>query len=379
MSRIELRELRKEFGDLVAVEDVSVTVQDGELLCLLGPSGCGKSTTLRMIGGLEGPSDGDVYIGERQVTDSPAYDRNTSIVFQGWELFPHKTVLENVAFGLKMDGVGKDERRERAREMLARVHMDGYQDQNPAELSGGQKQRVALARSLAVDPDVILLDEPLSNLDKRLREEMEIELKEIHEELKKTFIHVTHNQDEAFTLADRIGIMNDGELVQVGPPTEVYQHPKNEFIEGFLGDTNFVGGRVEETDGDEVLVETESDVTVRVPVEDDVQEGDSLTVSLRPEILRIHPTDGDDSVSGQTGRSVAVADGEGSNAVVGQIERVLYRGSNARYFVDVGGTSVFVERSVADEVGLEQGDEVRLDWTADDVLAFHDDGARVST
>ncbi|RKS78331.1 ABC transporter family protein [Haloarcula quadrata] len=187
MSEIELQNLSKSFGELDAVTDVSLSVRDGELLCLLGPSGCGKSTTMRMISGLETPSSGTVYIGDADVTDEPAYDRDTSMVFQNWALFPYKTVLENVAFGLKMRGMGKQQRRDRASEMLDRVHMDGYESHSPTDLSGGQKQRVALARSLAVDPDVLLLDEPLSNLDKRLREEMEIELKDIHEEFQKTF------------------------------------------------------------------------------------------------------------------------------------------------------------------------------------------------
>ncbi|MFB6183599.1 MAG: ABC transporter ATP-binding protein [Haloarculaceae archaeon] len=375
MSRIELRELRKEFGDLVAVEDVSVTVEDGELLCLLGPSGCGKSTTLRMIGGLETPTGGSVYLGDEDVTDSPAYDRNTSIVFQDWELFPHKSVLENVAFGLKMDGEDKSSRHERAREMLARVHMDGYEDHSPSELSGGQKQRVALARSLAVDPEVILLDEPLSNLDKRLREEMEIELTEIHEEFEKTFIHVTHNQDEAFTLADRIGIMNDGRLVQVGEPSEVYQNPKNRFIEEFLGDTNFVTGTVEATDGG-ALVATDAGVEVRLEAAANVSEGDRLTVSLRPEVLTI-PSSG--ASQDESRQAVTVTDGNGPNSVAGTVDSVLYRGSNVRYFVDVGGTSIFVERSVTDQRGLDAGDDVRLAWDSEDVLAFHRDGARVRT
>ena len=373
MSEIELQNLSKSFGELDAVTDVSLSVRDGELLCLLGPSGCGKSTTMRMISGLETPSCGTVYIGDADVTDEPAYDRDTSMVFQNWALFPYKTVLENVAFGLKMRGMGKQQRRDRASEMLDRVHMDGYESHSPTDLSGGQKQRVALARSLAVDPDVLLLDEPLSNLDKRLREEMEIELKDIHEEFQKTFVHVTHNQDEAFTLADRIGIMNDGRLVQVGEPNEVYRDPKNKFVEEFLGDTNFVSGTVSDSDGQYSYLVTEFDSEIRVPVTSKIQPEASLTVSLRPEFMQIAPlTDESTRASHQTR-----ADGNGGGGVSGTVESTIYRGSSIRHVVDIGGEQLFVEQSVTDQSAIDEGDTVELSWDIDDILLFRPDGTRV--
>jgi spermidine/putrescine transport system ATP-binding protein len=373
MSEIELQNLSKSFGELDAVTDVSLSVRDGELLCLLGPRGCGKSTTMRMISGLETPSSGTVYIGDADVTDEPAYDRDTSMVFQNWALFPYKTVLENVAFGLKMRGMGKQQRRDRASEMLDRVHMDGYESHSPTDLSGGQKQRVALARSLAVDPDVLLLDEPLSNLDKRLREEMEIELKDIHEEFQKTFVHVTHNQDEAFTLADRIGIMNDGRLVQVGEPNEVYRDPKNKFVEEFLGDTNFVSGTVSDSDGQYSYLVTEFDSEIRVPVTSKIQPEASLTVSLRPEFMQIAPlTDESTRASHQTR-----ADGNGGGGVSGTVESTIYRGSSIRHVVDIGGEQLFVEQSVTDQSAIDEGDTVELSWDIDDILLFRPDGTRV--
>ena len=378
MSEITLSGLEKRYGDELAVEDVSVTIDDGELLCLLGPSGSGKSTTLRMLAGLETPTDGEIHIGDENVTDRPAYERTTATVFQDWALFPHKTVVENVAFGLKMQGVGKSERRERALETLERVRMDEYADDDPMNLSGGQKQRVALARALAVNPDVLLLDEPLSNLDKRLSEDMQIELREIHAELEETFVHVTHDQDEAFTLADRIGIMADGNLVQVGEPNEVYENPKNRFIEGFLGDTNFVEGEVERTTTDVVRVDTELDRTVVLPTAtpDALADGESVTLSLRPEVLSIEPADAD--ANADDGRTQAVrADGSTTNAVVGSVENVLYRGSTVRYSVGVDGTSVFVERTVSDSGAFDAGDEIRISWDGADVLAFRDDGSRI--
>ncbi|WP_226007142.1 ABC transporter ATP-binding protein [Natrinema salinisoli] len=377
MSEITLSGLEKRYGDTLAVEDVSVTIDDGELLCLLGPSGSGKSTTLRMLAGLETPTDGTIHIGDEDVTDRPAYERTTATVFQDWALFPHKSVLENVAFGLKMEGVGKTERREQARGMLERVRMESHADENPMNLSGGQKQRVALARALAVNPDVLLLDEPLSNLDKRLSEDMQIELREIHEEFEETFVHVTHDQDEAFTLADRIGIMAEGSLVQVGEPDEVYENPKNRFIEGFLGDTNFVEGTVERTTPDSVRVETElgREVVLSTANPETLSEGTSLTLSLRPEILSTESAESgsEDDATGQT----ALADGSTTNSIVGTVENVLYRGSTVRYSVAVDGTSVFVERTVADSGEFDAGDEVRISWDGADVLAFRDDGSRV--
>ncbi|WP_226479425.1 ABC transporter ATP-binding protein [Natrinema amylolyticum] len=380
MSEITLSGLEKRYGDELAVEDVSVTIDDGELLCLLGPSGSGKSTTLRMLAGLETPTDGEIRIGDEDVTDRPAYERTTATVFQDWALFPHKTVLENVAFGLKMQGVGKDERRERAREMLERVRMAEYADDDPMNLSGGQKQRVALARSLAVNPDVLLLDEPLSNLDKRLSEDMQIELREIHAELEETFVHVTHDQDEAFTLADRIGIMADGNLVQVGEPNEVYRNPKNRFIEGFLGDTNFVEGTVRRTTSDSVHVDTELGREVVIPTAngdaDALTDGDSVTLSLRPEVLSIEPAESAGSEAEETAQAVR-ADGSTTNSVVGTVENVLYRGSTVRYSVDVEGTSVFAERTVSDSGEFDAGDEIRISWDGADLLVFRDDGSRV--
>jgi spermidine/putrescine transport system ATP-binding protein len=367
MSQIELNGLIKKYGDLEAVSDLSTTVKDGELLCLLGPSGCGKSTTLRMIGGLEMPTDGEVRLGGEDVTDVPPYDRDTSIVFQNWELFPHKSVRENVAFGLKMRGVEKEERHERAEELLERVEMAGYGSHDPTELSGGQKQRVALARSLAVDPGVLLLDEPLSNLDKRLREQMEIHLKQLHEEFDKTFIYVTHNQDEAFTLADRIGIMNGGQLVQVGEPIDVYQNPTNKFTEEFLGDTNFVAGEITAS-GEEPRVETRFGVSFSLPSDAEVSVGDEVQLSLRPEFLTLEPI-----------QKQAATATDGGRTVDGTLENVLYQGSTIRYSVDVGEITLFVERHVGDRLDLTSGDDARLRWDPDDVLVFQEDGTKIDT
>lgn len=381
MASVTLDNITKRFGNLVAVDDVSMTVKDGELLCLLGPSGCGKSTTLRTIGGFETPTSGNVRLDETNVTGEPPYRRNTSMVFQNWALFPFKTVLENVTFGLKMDGVGSTEQRERAREVLGAVEMNGYEDQKPGELSGGQQQRVALARSLVVDPEVLLLDEPLSNLDKRLREQMQLELKSIHEEFDTTFVHVTHDQDEAFTIADRIGIMDDGKLVQIGDPKEVYNNPKNEFIEEFLGDTNFVDASVRKVTGNEIIADTSFGVPTSISVPDTprVEAGNDLTISVRPEILTIQQasaTTKQTRTNGGMRTTEEKANSDVTNSVEGHIEDVLYRGSVIRYAVSVNETSVFVERGSADFADVSKGDTVTIEWQPDRLLAFKN-GERV--
>ncbi|MFB6183920.1 MAG: ABC transporter ATP-binding protein [Haloarculaceae archaeon] len=373
MSGVEIENVRKTYGDIVAVDDVSLSIEDGELLCLLGPSGCGKTTTLRCIGGLETPTEGRIYLGDDDVTAEPPYRRDTSIVFQNWALFPYKTVLENVAFGLKMAGVDQAERRERAREMLETMQLQAYEDHKPNELSGGQQQRVALARSLVVDPAVLLLDEPLSNLDKRLREEMQIEIGDIHDDLNKTFIYVTHDQDEAFTLADRIGIMNDGSLIQVGEPEEVYENPKNQFVEEFLGDTNFVQGDVTETSANDVVVATAlgTDVELTLTGEAGPDVGDSVTIALRPQTLEV----GRETAGDGSGGPLSAERERGR--LTGRVEDVLYRGSTVRYYVSIDETDLFVERMATGRDDVTEGAEVEVSWAFSDMLCFDDRGNRL--
>ena len=365
--RVTADGLTKRYGDTTAVDDCSLTVEPGELFCLLGPSGCGKTTTLRMIAGLTEPSDGRVTIGNRDVTDRPASDRDSSIVFQDWALFPHRTALENVAFGPKMHGAGRGERRERAHETLATVDMAEEADSYPDELSGGQKQRVALARSLAVDPAVLLLDEPLSNLDKRLRQRMQLELKEIHERVETTLLHVTHDQDEAFTLADRLGIMRGGQLVQVGEPDTMYEHPASRFVEEFLGEVTMLSGAVGDSGGAAVAETPIGTVDLPEPAEGPV------SVALRPETVDVN----------RVGRprdatvGAAQADGDGTHAVNGEVTDVLYRGSTVRYYVDVGDATPFADFSARSDPGLDRGDAVELRWSPDDLRVYDAGGEPV--
>src|SRR2546421_3059511 len=245
MARLELINLSKLYGEHAAVAGVTLDVADGEFLVLLGPSGCGKTTTLRMIAGFVEPSGGSATIGGTDVTYLPPWRRNTGMVFQSYALFPHMTVAENVAFGLEMRKISKTDIAARAKEVLRMVRLDGYADRLPRQLSGGQQQRVALARALAVRPDVLLLDEPLSNLDAKLREEVRIEIRELQRKLGLTTIMVTHDQEEALTMADRLVVMSHGKVQQIGSQRDLYEHPANAFVAGFVGRTNFVRGRVE--------------------------------------------------------------------------------------------------------------------------------------
>jgi spermidine/putrescine transport system ATP-binding protein len=373
---LELDGLTTTYGDLTAVDDVSVTVEDGELFCLLGPSGCGKSTILRTVAGFETPASGRVRIDGTDVTDRPPYERDCSIVFQDWALFPNKTVIENVAFGLKMQGVAGDERRERARETLHLVEIGEYADAMPAELSGGQKQRVALARSLTVDPDLLLLDEPLSNLDRRLREAVQLEIKEIHDRLGTTMVYVTHDQDEAFTLADRLGVMNDGRLAQVGAPATVYEDPANRFVESFLGSTNFLPCRVAAAD-ERPLLDTPLGVQVRAPIDGvELDPGAEIVASLRPERLETDPTIEADATA--PGETAVVEDGGVTEAITvpGTVTERIHRGSDVRLRLSVGDAEVVVAEPVATGLDLAAGDTVGLRWRPDEAVYFDAAGER---
>jgi spermidine/putrescine transport system ATP-binding protein len=363
---LEIDGLTTTYDDLTAVDDVSLDVEEGELFCLLGPSGSGKSTVLRTVAGFESPDAGRVAIGGEDVTDVPPYDRECSMVFQDWALFPHKSVLENVAFGPKMAGVGGAEREALARDRLELVEMGGYAGAMPDELSGGQKQRVALARSLTVDPDLLLLDEPLSNLDRRLRETMQLELKDVHDRVGTTMLYVTHDQDEAFTLGDRMGVMDAGELVQVGTPASVYDDPTDRFVESFLGTTNFVDCRVVAVD-DRPLLETSMGPTFRAPVDPSgLSAGDALAVSLRPERLGVETGD----------RPTAVGDGGDTVAVTGTVEETVHRGSEVRVRLTAGDADLFVDRPVDDGAALSAGDPMTVRFSPGDAVYFDAAGER---
>ncbi|MFB6174122.1 MAG: ABC transporter ATP-binding protein [Halobacteriales archaeon] len=302
--RVSLEAVGKQFGDLTAVEDLDLTIEDGEFVTLVGPSGCGKTTTLRMIAGLESPTSGRIFFGDRDVTDLSPQQRDIAFVFQAYALYPHMTARRNMAFALEGD-LSQSEIDARVEETAEMLGISEQLDQQPGELSGGQKQRVALGRSIVRDPDVFLLDEPLSNLDAKLRVQMRAELQTLHQELETTMIYVTHDQEEAMTMSDRIAIMNDGRLQQVAPPNESYNQPANRFVAGFIGSPamNFLDARL---DGDAVDAGI-----LRFPSPADI-EGEVGQLGVRPEDLSIAY----DPSEGHAAATVRVFEQLGSTNVV---------------------------------------------------------------
>src|SRR3954466_11414417 len=264
---IRLAGVTKKFPETVAVDRLTLAIERGAFYALLGPSGCGKTTTLRVIGGFESPTAGRVRLGGEDVTERPPYRRDVNTVFQSYALFPHLTVERNVAFGLERRKLAKDEVRRRVGEALELTQLTGYEQRKPSQLSGGQQQRVALARALVNRPRALLLDEPLGALDLRLRKQLQIELKRIQQEVGITFVHVTHDQEEAMTMADTIAVMNEGRIEQAGSATELYEAPHTEFVANFLGISNLIDARVKDTDGGVSRIETHDGAGLRVPVE----------------------------------------------------------------------------------------------------------------
>lgn len=324
--QIELRGVRKVFGEVTAVEGADLTVGDGELFAILGPSGSGKTTVLRMIAGFEQPTAGTVHLGGADVTALPPAKRDTNTVFQDYALFPHMTVAQNVEYGLKVKGVPKAERRERTGAALEMVRLSGHAARKPAQLSGGQQQRVALARALVGRPKVLLLDEPLGALDLKLREQMQVELKAIQREVGITFVIVTHDQDEALTLCDRLAVFNDGRIEQVGAAREVYENPANRFVADFVGTSNVVDG-----DTAEALV------------------GRAGTVAIRPE--RIVLLASDEPVPA------------GMRSVTAQVAEVVYAGAITRVAVDTSGVRLTATLLSAEaSTDIAHGATVVLAW-----------------
>jgi len=312
---VRLVNVTKRYGDIVAVDGVSVTVAPGELFFVLGPSGCGKTTLLRLIAGFIDPDEGEIWFGDRLMNRIPAHRRNAVMVFQNYALFPHMTVFENVAYGLRLRGLSKREIAERVESYLELVRMGDTKWRYPGQLSGGQQQRIALARALAVQPDVLLLDEPLSNLDVQLRKEMRQELKRIHSQTRITTIYVTHDQKEALAMADRIAVMRSGRVVQVGTPHELYRKPKSRYVAEFIGDANVIEGVVRRVEGGVALLSTPFCI-VECCCDDapGLSEGMRATIAIRPEAMQV--------VSARN----ASADSQAVNEVRAKVVDVVYMG-----------------------------------------------------
>jgi spermidine/putrescine transport system ATP-binding protein len=337
---IQLRGVVKRYGAHIALQGLDLEISDGEFFCLLGPSGCGKTTTLNLIGGFVSPTAGEIWIQSRRIDQLPPHKRPVNTVFQSYALFPHMNVRENVRFGLKMDKVGHAESTERVEQALGLVGLERFADRMPAQLSGGQQQRVAVARALVKRPAVLLLDEPLGALDLKLRQRLQIELTQIHRDVGTTFVYVTHDQEEAMAMADRIAVMSDGRIEQLGTPTEIYKRPASRFVADFIGDSNFFAANVT---GD---VATLADGT-RVPCAPG-RSGEA-TLMVRPESIRLDP----------------------AGVLKGTVMHTSFLGSYVRVAVEIPGSDAPVMVALHDAVEVPVvGDAVGLSWTADTGIAL---------
>jgi len=289
IGRLEVKDLTKRFGDKVALDGFDLRVEGGEFISLLGPSGCGKTTALNCLAGLLEPDGGDIELDGQSILDVPPEKRHFGMVFQNYALFPHLTIARNVAFGLEMEGVSKGEARDRVAEVLSLVQLDEHRDKYPAQLSGGQQQRVALARAVVTGPRIILMDEPLSNLDAKLRLEMRTEIRRLHQTLGLTTIYVTHDQEEALSLSDRVVLMRDGAIRQVGPPREVYVGPTSAYAAGFLGYRNLLRVKVMAVEGDRATVATDSGVELSGAPQGELSDGEEAVAAIRPEDIAVLP------------------------------------------------------------------------------------------
>jgi spermidine/putrescine transport system ATP-binding protein len=359
MSSVRLQDVSKVFKETTAVDSLSLEIQEGEFFSLLGPSGCGKTTTLRMIGGFELPTEGSIFLGDDDVARLPAYKRNVNTVFQSYALFPHLNVSENVAYGLKRRKVSSDETKERVNDILELVDLSGFGSRRINQLSGGQQQRVALARALVNRPGVLLLDEPLGALDLKLRKQMQLELKRIQAEVGITFIYVTHDQEEAMTMSNRIAVMNSGQLEQVGEPQDVYELPATEFVAGFLGASNLLDGEIEGVDGDRAKVRLAVGSTIALPADRLPEQRGSVGIGVRPEKLQI------------TEAGEATPD-RGENAIDATVSMSTYTGVSTAYECTTADGSivvVYVQNlgNAARPIGT--GAEVRISWDPEHTFA----------
>ncbi|MBL8574202.1 MAG: ABC transporter ATP-binding protein [Hyphomicrobiaceae bacterium] len=352
---IEFKNVIKRFGDFTAVNDVSLKIYEREFFALLGPSGCGKTTLMRMVGGFDEPTSGDVLLDGKSIKGVPPYHRPVNMMFQSYALFPHMNVKENIGFGLKMDGLPKGEIDARVQEMLKLVKLEPFATRKPHQMSGGQRQRVALARSLAKRPRVLLLDEPLGALDKKLREETQFELMDLQMTLGMTFLIVTHDQEEAMTVADRIAVMDHGKLIQVAPPSEIYEQPNSKYVADFIGDINLFEGKVAACADNVIRMESPALGTV-IEVEDDEHctVGEDAWFAVRPEKMRI---------------SLDQPAQTGLNVVAGEVWDIGYLGDSSIYHVKlangktVRATIANTDRMVERPIGWE--DKVWLTWPRD--------------
>ncbi len=363
VGQIILSSITKKFGDTFAVDDVSLQIEGGEFFSLLGPSGCGKTTTLRIIGGFVHPTAGEVYINNELMHETPPYRRPVNTVFQNYALFPHKTVSQNIAFGLQMKKVSKSEISDAVDRSLDLIQLSGYNARRPNELSGGEMQRVALARALVNEPTILLLDEPLSALDLKLRKQMQFELKALQRKIGITFVYVTHDQGEALALSDRIAVMNKGKILQVGTPSEIYDSPQNRFVADFIGTSNFIEGTIRHRDNDlaEVVTDTDPPFSFLGKCNGEIQTNSPVTVVVRPERIDISAEPNPDL----------------PNCLQGVIQDHSYLGTTQQYTVQTDyPTHLIVHQqntSIKDVNRYKEGDTVYLQWESGNAIVLATD------
>jgi spermidine/putrescine transport system ATP-binding protein len=346
---VELAAVTKRFGEFVAVGDLTLDIYEGEFFSLLGPSGCGKTTTLRMIAGFEEPTEGGISVDGEPMRGVPPYRRPVNTVFQSYAIFPHLNVFDNVAFGLRRSGVKGEELRKRVTEACEMVQLSGFERRKPNMLSGGQQQRVALARALVNHPKVLLLDEPLGALDLKLRKEMQLYLKNLQHEVGITFIYVTHDQEEALTMSDRIAVINEGRVQQVADPPTLYEHPKNRFVADFIGQTNVFSGMVESVSDGRVTLRTASGEKVEATAHE-VEVGEDAHAAVRPEKIRFGS--------------------EGDNVSTARIRQIVYLGVSTQYIAELpdGQELVLYQQNIREGDHPEVGEEVSVAWDARNCL-----------
>jgi spermidine/putrescine ABC transporter ATP-binding subunit len=348
-----MERVTRRYGEMAAVDDVSLSVGAGEFLTLLGPSGSGKTTTLSLIAGFVTPDSGRVCVGDRDITRVPAHQRNLGVVFQNYALFPHMTVLENVMYPLKLRRVPTARAREMAEAVLSQVRLQGFEGRHPRQLSGGQQQRVALARALVYEAPVLLMDEPFGALDRKLRREMQLELRDLHQRIGVTIIFVTHDQEEALTLSDRVALMHAGRVVQVDAPRTLYEEPATEFVADFIGDTNFLKGRVALVDGHPAVV-TDAGTTIRT-VGRAAAEAATVSVALRPERIRFLD---------------AGAAHECENAFEAEVEDVIFLGDSSKYVLRLPRGDRLVARGLNLTVTPRRAGKVLIGWRQADATVL---------
>lgn len=362
---LEIRNVVKRFPGVTAVDHVSLEIREGEIFSFLGPSGCGKSTLLRVVAGLENQDQGDVLIAGEVVNDLPPYKRDCSTVFQNHALFPHMSVAENIGFGLVERKISKDEIKRRVSEKIDLVNLRGLEGRLPEQLSGGQKQRVALARSLVLEPAILLLDEPLGALDRKLRKEMQFELKRIQREVGTTFLNVTHDQKEALSLSDRIGVMNEGMFLQIGAPEEIYETPRSVFVASFMGASNiFLGKIISRKDG-KVELKTKEGFRIFAPAPEDIANDEISGFSIHPELISVKPLEADDQP----------VDSQKTTLLHGEINEVFYQGDFSEFTIRLKETDmllvVYLTRGKRYRIRFSEGQDVTVSWdsSSNNVLA----------